>query len=41
MPKPLCFMVMPHRRKPTQAVAGKGPAEIDFNRLWDQAHVCR
>lgn len=39
MPKPLCFMVMPYGRKPTQAEAGLGPAEIDFNRLWDLAYV--
>ena len=39
MPKPLCFMVMPYGRKPTQADAGKGPAEIDFNALWDRAYV--
>ena len=39
MPKPLCFMVMPYGRKPTGAEAGKGPAEIDFNRLWDLAYV--
>ncbi len=39
MLKPLCFMVMPYGRKPTQAEAGKGPAEIDFNALWDRAYV--
>lgn len=38
-PAPLCFMVMPYGRKPTQAEAGKGPAEIDFNALWDRAYV--
>jgi len=37
--KPLCFMVMPYGRKPTQAEPGKGPAEIDFNALWDRAYV--
>ena len=37
MIKPLCFMVMPYGRKATQAEAGKGPAEIDFNALWDRA----
>ena len=39
MPKPLCFMIMPFGRKPTQAEAGKGPAEIDFNALWDRGYV--
>ena len=39
MPKLLCFMIMPYGRKPTQAEAGKGPAEIDFNALWDRAYV--
>lgn len=38
-PKPLCFMIMPYGRKPTQAQAGHGPAEIDFNALWDRAYV--
>ena len=38
-PKPLCFMIMPYGRKPTQAEAGHGPAEIDFNALWDRAYV--
>ena len=39
MPKPLCFMIMPYGRKQTQAEAGKGPAEIDFNSLWDRGYV--
>ena len=39
MPKPLCFMIMPYGRKPTQVEAGKGPAEIDFNSLWDRGYV--
>jgi MAP3K TRAFs-binding domain len=39
MPRPLCFMIMPFGRKPTQAVAGRGPAEIDFNALWDKGYV--
>jgi hypothetical protein len=34
-----CFMVMPFGKKPTSVPAGKGPAEIDFNRLWDLAYV--
>ena len=37
--RPLCFMVMPYGRKPTQVEPGKGPAEIDFNALWDRAYV--
>ena len=37
--RPLCFMVMPYGRKPTQAEPGKGPVEIDFNALWDRAYV--
>lgn len=37
--RPLCFMIMPFGRKPTQAPAGKGPAEINFNALWDRAYV--
>src|SRR5215468_8014081 len=39
MPKPLCFKIMPYGRKETQAEAGKGPAEIDFNSLWDRGYV--
>ena len=38
-PRPLCFMIMPYGRKATQAEASKGPAEIDFNALWDKAYV--
>ena len=37
MPKPLCFMIMPYGRKPTMVEQCKGPAEIDFNALWDKA----
>ena len=37
--RPLCFMVMRYGRKPTCEEPGKGPAEIDFNALWDRAHV--
>ncbi len=37
MPKPICFMIMPYGRKPTQAEAGRGVPEIDFNALWDRA----
>ena len=39
IPRPLCFMIMPYGRKPTQAEAGHGPAEIDFNALWDRGYV--
>jgi hypothetical protein len=35
----MCFMVMPYGRKPTQAEANRGPAEIDFNALWDRGYV--
>ncbi len=37
MPKPLCFMIMPYGKKATQAEAGRGVPEIDFNALWDRA----
>ena len=33
----ICFMIMPYGRKPTQAEAGRGVPEIDFNALWDRA----
>jgi tetratricopeptide (TPR) repeat protein len=36
---PVCFMIMPYGRKPTQAEPGRGPAEIDFNALWDKGYV--
>jgi Tetratricopeptide Repeats-Sensor len=36
---PVYFMVMPYGRKPTQAEPGRGPAEIDFNALWDHGYV--
>jgi len=36
---PVCFMIMPYGRKPTQADPGRGPAEIDFNALWDIGYV--
>jgi hypothetical protein len=39
MPRPLCFMIMPYGRKATQAEAGHGPTEIDFNALWDRGYV--
>jgi len=36
---PVCFMIMPNVREPTQAEPGHGPAEIDFNALWDHGYV--
>jgi hypothetical protein len=36
---PVCFMIMPYGRKPTQADPKLGPAEIDFNALWDRGYV--
>jgi len=39
MPRPVCFMIMPYGTKPTAAQGGQGPAEIDFNALWDRAYV--
>jgi len=35
----VCFMIMPYGRKATQIDAGRGPAEIDFNALWDNGYV--
>jgi tetratricopeptide (TPR) repeat protein len=32
-------MIMPFGRKATGAEAGRGPAEIDFNALWDRCYV--
>jgi hypothetical protein len=32
-------MIMPYGRKATQAEAGHGPTEIDFNALWDRGYV--
>jgi hypothetical protein len=37
MAKPVCFMVMPFNEKPTNVEAGKGPARVDFDALWDKA----
>jgi hypothetical protein len=37
--RPSCFMIMPYGRKPTGAAKDKGPAEIDFNALWDRGYV--
>jgi MAP3K TRAFs-binding domain len=32
-------MIMPYGRKASQAEPGRGPAEIDFNALWDRGYV--
>jgi hypothetical protein len=37
MPIQVCFMIMPFGKKATGAEPGKGPAEIDFDTLWDKA----
>ncbi|HXZ16294.1 MAG TPA: TRAFs-binding domain-containing protein [Roseiarcus sp.] len=40
MPKPICFMIMPYGKKPTQVEpSSKAPGEIDFNALWDRAYA--
>jgi len=36
-PRPFCFMIMPYGRKKTDAPAGQGVAEINFDVLWDKA----
>lgn len=35
--RPVCFMVMPYGIKKTDATPGQGPAEINFDALWDRA----
>jgi tetratricopeptide (TPR) repeat protein len=35
--QPVCFMVMPFGTKPTGAKDGEGPAEVDFDLLWEKA----
>jgi hypothetical protein len=35
--RPVCFMVMPYGVKKTDATPGQGPAEINFDVLWDRA----
>jgi len=35
--QPICFMVTPYGRKKTDAPAGQGPAEINYDALWDKA----
>jgi tetratricopeptide (TPR) repeat protein len=37
--RPLCHVIMPYGKKPSQAEPGRGPAEIDFNALWDHGYV--
>ena len=37
--KPICFMIMPYGKKPTQAEAGQAVTTIDFNALWDDAYT--
>lgn len=37
--RPVCFMVVPDGRKPTQVEPGKRRAEIDFNALRGRACV--
>lgn len=37
VPRSICFMVMPFSRKDTQAPAGKGPAALSFDSLWEKA----
>ena len=32
-------MIMPYGRKATHAEPGRGPAEINFNALWDHGYV--
>ena len=39
MPKPICFMIMPYGKKPSQADAAVGVPEVDFNALWDRAYA--
>jgi hypothetical protein len=37
-PRPVAFMVMPFRRKPVPNPPPAGPAEVDFDSLWDLAY---
>lgn len=37
--KPICLMIMPYGKKPTQADAAVGVPVIDFNALWDRAYA--
>ena len=38
-PRPVAFMVMPFRRKPVPNPPPDGPAEVDFDSLWDLAYA--
>jgi tetratricopeptide (TPR) repeat protein len=38
-PRPVAFMVMPFRRKPVPNPPPNGPAEVDFDSLWDLAYA--
>jgi tetratricopeptide (TPR) repeat protein len=38
-PRPVAFMVMPFRRKPVPNPPPDGPAEVDFDALWDLAYA--
>ena len=35
--RPICFVIMPFRVKPTGVKEGEGPSEVDFDRLWEKA----
>lgn len=35
--RPICFMVMPFKRKSVSRAAPGAPAEVDFDRLWEEA----
>jgi len=35
--RPVCFMVMPYKRKPVTGAAPGAPAEVDFDMLWERA----
>ncbi|MEE9385064.1 MAG: TRAFs-binding domain-containing protein [Nannocystaceae bacterium] len=36
--KPVCFMIMPFRRKAVRGARAGAPAEVDYDRLWDVAY---
>jgi len=38
MPNQICFMVMPFGKKRTKLNPNEGPAEIDFDSLWEHAY---
>ena len=37
--QPICLMIMPCGKKPTQADPSVGVANVDFDALWDRAYV--